>query len=92
MSERSYAARRLGERRAVVQQVCAPLEPRAVARRRVNAGRTDGAAAVAGYVGEMTTQLESMARSAGLDLLAYFLAMARAEANAARGGAAVEKC
>jgi hypothetical protein len=29
----------------------------------------------------MTAQLESMAGAAGLDLLAYFLAMARAEAG-----------
>ena len=31
----------------------------------------------------MTAQLESMATAAGLDLLAYFLAMARAEGEAA---------
>ena len=36
--------------------------------------------AVAGYVADMTAQLESMAGAVGLDLLAYFLAMARAEA------------
>jgi hypothetical protein len=49
-------------------------------------------AAVAGYVAEMTAQLESMASAAGLDLLSYFLAMARAEgeasARAARARAA----
>ena len=54
------------------------------------ARRKGDAAAVAGYIADMTTQLESMARAAGLDLLAYVLAMARAEANAARGGAAEE--
>jgi hypothetical protein len=40
-------------------------------------------AAVAGYIAEMTAQLETMAAAAGLDLLAYFLAMARAEGEAA---------
>jgi hypothetical protein len=39
--------------------------------------------AVAGYIADMTAQLESMATAAGLDLLAYFLAMARAESEAA---------
>ena len=40
-----------------------------------------GRAAVAGYIADMTAQFESMAAAAGLDLLAYFLAMARAEAT-----------
>jgi hypothetical protein len=40
-------------------------------------------AAVACYISEMTAQLESMASAAGLDLLAYFLAMAHAEGEAA---------
>jgi hypothetical protein len=42
----------------------------------------------------MTAQLESMATAAGLDLLAYFLAMARAESEAAAqiaAGAASEE-
>jgi hypothetical protein len=44
-------------------------------------------AAVAGYISEITAQLESMASAAGLDLLAYFLAMAHAEGEAsARAG------
>ena len=42
-----------------------------------------GAPAVALYIADMTAQLESMATAAGLDLLAYFLAMARAESEAA---------
>jgi len=36
---------------------------------------------VAGYVHDMTAQLEAMALAAGLDLLAYFLGMARSEAD-----------
>jgi hypothetical protein len=44
--------------------------------------------AVARYIADMTAQLETMATAAGLDLLAYFLAMARAESEAAsRDGA-----
>lgn len=43
----------------------------------------DGSRAVARYLADMTGQLESMARSAKLELLAYLLAMARAEAEAA---------
>jgi hypothetical protein len=39
-------------------------------------------AAVAGYIGDMAAQLETMAIAARLDLLAYFLAMARAESEA----------
>jgi hypothetical protein len=36
---------------------------------------------VAGYVSDMTAQLEAMALAAGLDLLGYFLGMARSEAD-----------
>ena len=43
----------------------------------------DGSQAVARYLADMTGQLESMARAAKLELLAYLLAMARAEAEAA---------
>jgi hypothetical protein len=39
------------------------------------------AAEVARYIADMTGQLESMAIAANLDLLAYFLAMARAESE-----------
>lgn len=39
--------------------------------------------AVARYLADMTGQLESMARAAKLELLAYLLAMARAEAESA---------
>jgi hypothetical protein len=42
--------------------------------------------AVAEYIGDMITQLESMSRTAGFDLLAYLLSMARVEAETnARG-------
>jgi len=37
--------------------------------------------AVARYLADMTGQLESMARASKLELLAYLLAMARAEAE-----------
>lgn len=40
------------------------------------------AVAVARYISDMTAQLETMALAARLDLLAYFLAMARAEGEA----------
>ncbi len=40
-----------------------------------------GAEAVARYLADMTRQLESMARASKLELLAYLLAMARAEAE-----------
>ena len=48
------------------------------------------AAAVAGYIADMTAQMESMAAAAGLDLVGYFLAMARAESEAAAQGAGEE--
>jgi hypothetical protein len=44
--------------------------------------RAEGTEAVARYLADMTAQLESMARAAELDLLAYLLAMARSEADA----------
>ena len=44
--------------------------------------RAEGTEAVARYLADMTGQLESMARAAEFDLLAYLLAMARAEADA----------
>jgi hypothetical protein len=40
-----------------------------------------GILAVARYLADMTGQLESMARASKLELLAYLLAMARAEAE-----------
>jgi hypothetical protein len=43
--------------------------------------RAEGSEAVARYLADMTGQLESMARAADLDLLAYLLAMARSEAD-----------
>ena len=42
-----------------------------------------GSLAVARYLADMTGQLESMARASKLELLAYLLAMARAEAESA---------
>ncbi len=48
------------------------------------------AAAVARYLADMTGQLESMARAARLELLAYLLAMARAEAESAAAEARVQ--
>ena len=41
----------------------------------------DGRAEVARYIGQMVLDLERMANTANLELLAYFLAMARAEAD-----------
>ena len=43
--------------------------------------QVDGTEAVARYLADMTGQLESMARAANLELLAYLLAMSRAEAE-----------
>ena len=88
MSDRGNTLQRLDERRRVVRHVGPAPEPRATERRRANASGVDSAAVVAGYVADMTAQLESMARAAGLDMLAYFLAMARAEANTPRRAAA----
>jgi hypothetical protein len=42
---------------------------------------TRGALDVARYVSDMTSQLEAMAAAARLDLLAYFLGMAKAESE-----------
>jgi hypothetical protein len=76
MSDRGFATRRHDVRRRVGEQAFAPGRE----------SRTSGGAdapAVALYIADMTAQLESMATAAGLDLLAYFLAMARAESEAA---------
>ena len=76
MSDRGVAMRRLDVRRRVGGQAHAL---------RRESPTSDGvdAPTVANYIAEMTAQLESMATAAGLDLLAYFLAMARAEGEAA---------
>ena len=53
---------------------------------RQSAKKTDDSASsvtVAGYIADMTAQMESMATAAGLDLVGYFLAMAHAESEAA---------
>ncbi len=76
MNDRGVATRRLDVRRRVVEQAHAP-------RRESPTGGDARAPAVALYIADMTAQLESMATAAGLDLLAYFLAMARAESEAA---------
>jgi hypothetical protein len=74
MSDRGVATRRLDVRRRVVEKASAP---------RRESPTSAGAPMVAGYIADMTAQLESMATAAHLDLLAYFLAMARAEGEAA---------
>lgn len=59
-----------------------------------DATATRAALDVASYVSDMTAQLEAMAQSASLELLSYFLGMARSEAdlfirtNAGPGGSA----
>jgi hypothetical protein len=49
-----------------------------------------GNQAVARYLADMTGQLESMARASKLELLAYLLAMARAEAESVALEAGIE--
>jgi len=46
---------------------------------------------VALYIADLTAQMASMARAANLDLLAYFLAMAHAEAKSALGDGGASK-
>jgi hypothetical protein len=43
--------------------------------------RADSSRAVAEYLADMISQLESMARLSGFDLLVYLLSMARVEAE-----------
>ena len=76
MSDRSVATRRLNVRGRVIKQSRAP-------RRESVKSREAAAPVVANYIADMTAQLGSMATAAGLDLLAYFLAMAHAESEAA---------
>ena len=76
MSNRGVAMRRHDVRSHVEEQAHAP-------RRESLMADESGAPAVASYISDMTAQHESMAKAAGLDLLAYFLAMARAEGEAA---------
>ena len=83
MSDRGVAARRLNTRGRVEKQFRAP-------RREPVKSSEAAAPAVASYIADMTAQLESMATAAGLDLVAYFLAMARAESEAAARGGAVD--
>jgi hypothetical protein len=62
-----------------------PLSLRAPVAPAVTEPRADPAMTeeVARYIGLMTTEMVGMARSARLELLAYFLDMARIEANVA---------
>ena len=73
--------RKNGRRRSVVHAPSPPADP--------TASRAAEAGAVARYIADMAGQLESMATAARLDLLAYFLAMARAESEAASRDGAV---
>jgi hypothetical protein len=76
MSHRGVAMRRHDVRGRVGDETCAPqCESRT--------DREPHSLAVAGYIADMTAQLESMATAAHLDLLAYFLAMAHAEGETA---------
>jgi len=79
MSDRGAALRRRGVRRHVIQPTSAP-------RREDEALDDAGTQAIASYIADMTGQLELMATSSGLELVAYFLAMARAEGEAAARG------
>jgi len=76
MNHRGVATRRHDTRGRVEGEVGA-FRP---ARR---ADREIQSPAVAGYIADMTAQLETMATAAHLDLLAYFLAMAHAEGETA---------
>lgn len=58
-----------------------PHEPEDTSQGRSEPVTTRESLDVAGYVSDMTAQLEAMALAAGLDLLAYFLGMARSEAD-----------
>lgn len=78
MVARPRGARRRNElpRRAVAPSLAPPLAAD------VSVSDRGETAAVARYIADMAGQLESMAIAARLDLLAYFLAMARAESEA----------
>lgn len=58
-----------------------PHDPEDASKGRSESVTTRESLDVAGYVSDMTAQLEAMALAAGLDLLAYFLGMARSEAD-----------
>ena len=77
MSNRGVATRRHDVRRRVVEQAQRASARKPDERRRRARRRSPR------YIADMTAQLESMATAANLDLLAYFLAMARAESEAA---------
>jgi hypothetical protein len=71
-------------RRKRARRVCATREPDhpSIARSEEPPGLASREAVdVAGYISDMTAQLEAMALAGGLDLLAYFLGMARSEAD-----------
>jgi hypothetical protein len=68
-------------RRKHTAQARSPHEPEYRSEERSEPVTTRESLDVAGYVSDMTAQLEAMALAAGLDLLAYFLGMARSEAD-----------
>jgi hypothetical protein len=76
MNDRGVATRRHETRGRAEANVDAP-------KRESRTDREPQSPAVAGYIADMTAQLETMATAAHLDLLAYFLAMARAEGESA---------
>jgi hypothetical protein len=53
------------------------------ARRQAHGEPLEAAAEVARYIADMTVQMASMARAANLDMVVFFLEMARVEAEAA---------
>ena len=70
---RGINPRKKDRRQCVVHAPSPPPDP--------TASRAAEARVVARYIADMAAQLESMATAARLDLLAYFLAMARAESE-----------
>jgi len=76
MSDRNAVGRRVEARCRPIEKSCArPCEN--------SACEGCDAPDVAGYIADLTAQLETMAREAGLDLVGYLLEMARAESEAA---------
>ncbi len=63
------------------------VERRSLASRRQ---RLESEAEIAGYVGQLTAEMGNMAQAAHLDLLSYFLSLARMEAETAAARAKVE--
>ncbi len=55
-----------------------------VSERSVQSVTADAQTEIAGYIAQLTAEMSQMAERAGLDTLAYFLSMARLEAEMAR--------